>query len=409
MDQTVQQNSLNGTTKGQEQQRNAIGIAAFDEKTSKLFDWYHTMRANNPVTYNEKNKWWEIFRYEDVLRVVNDYTTFSSEHIGEESAVANAENTEFARTILNMDPPRHRQLRSLVTQAFTPRAVAQLVPRITAIVNEHLDAVAEQGRMDVVADLSYPLPVIVIAEMLGIPPEDRDQFKLWSDAVVGTSEEEGNRAWGEMRDYFKQIIAQRRKQPQDDMVTALLAAPVDGVHLTEPEVLSFCNLLLVAGNETTTNLIGNAILCFDEYPAVMDEIRADFSLLPGAIEEVLRYRSPVQLLVRGALANTVIGDKQIKVGEIIVPWLGSANRDELQFPNPDVFDIRRTSNRHVAFGHGIHFCVGAPLARIESKIALQILLERFTDIRCDHEQPLRYIESSFVYGVKSLPITFRPA
>lgn len=375
-------------------------------QTLNPFPWYRSMRESHPISYNEKDKLWEVFRYDDVLRVVNEYATFSSERVITERS-GNAEEQEVVKSLLSSDPPRHRQLRSLISQAFTPRSIAQLTPRITEIVNEQLDLVAEKGSMDIIGDLSYPLPVIVIAEMLGIPSEDRDQFKRWSDAIVSIGQEEGMSAVKEMNGYFKKIIDQRRKDPKDDLISALIEAQIEGVHLSEPELLSFCLLLLVAGNETTTNLIGNALLCFDEHPEAMEQLRAEPALLPNAIEEVLRYLSPVQLLVRAAKVDTQIGEQKIKAGEIVLPWLGSANRDESQFPQPDLFDIRRTPNRHISFGHGIHFCVGAPLARLEAKIALGILLERFTDIRRIKEVLMDPIPSTFVYGVKNLPASFK--
>jgi cytochrome P450 len=394
-------------------QTRMLGGISIPELKSNPYPHYRKMRDTNPVHYDEQNKWWDVYHYDDVLNVVTDYTTFSSERVvgdlkpqGDSSQKPDTEAP--ARTILNTDPPRHRQMRSLITQAFTPHAIAQLAPRITSIVNDHLDMVAATGKMDVVRDLSYPLPTIVIAELLGIPISEREQFKRWSDAVVSTSQEEGQQAFKEMREYFKGIIAQRRIQPQtqDDLIKSLITAQEEGQHLTDAEVISFCVLLLIAGNETTTNLIGNAIICFDERPEVMDQLRNDPALILSAVEEVLRYLSPVQLLVRVATVDTEIGGKKIKAGEIIVPWLGSANRDERQFPHPDTFDIKRNPNRHVAFGHGIHFCIGAPLARLESKIALEAMLKRFQQIRRVPGVPLKLVDSTFVYGPKELPITF---
>jgi cytochrome P450 len=261
--------------------------------------------------------------------------------------------------------------------------------------------------MDIIDDLSYPLPVTVIAEMLGIPQEDREQFKIWSDAVVGASESENGNPQAEMSSYFLDMIQQRSRERKDDLISALLDAQIDGQHLNQRELLGFCILLLVAGNETTTNLIGNAILCFDEHPEVMEQLRAEPELLPGAIEEVLRYRSPVQFMYRRVAADVTIRDSQLRAGQMVLAWIGSANRDEAQFPDPDSFDIRRTPNRHIAFGHGIHFCLGAPLARLEAKIVLTLLLERFDEIQRVRSVPLEATGSDIVYGVKHLPITFR--
>ncbi len=349
------------------------------------------------------------------MRVTSDYSTFSSEQVMTSERTIEGmrnegveEEDRLTESILSLDPPRHRQLRSLISQAFTPRSIATLTPRITQITHEYLDKVAATGQMDVIQDLSYPLPVIIIAELLGVPTEDRAQFKRWSDAIIDQSEKVSIPAMKEMNGYFRQVLVERRNDPQEDMISRLIAAEVDGEKLTERELLSFCIILLVAGNVTTTNLIGNAILCFDEQPEVMDQLRAEPALLPSAIEEVLRYRSPVQMIVRVAAMDIVIGEKEIKKGQFVVPHLGSANRDEAQFPDPDVFDIRRTPNRHVAFGHGIHFCIGAPLARLETRIALEAMLARFTDIKREQDvllEPLR--QDGAFYGVKNLPISFQ--
>jgi cytochrome P450 len=317
-------------------------------------------------------------------------------------------------SLIASDPPRHRQLRALVSQAFTPRAVAALTSRISCIVHELLDAVAPTGRMDVIRDLAYPLPVIVIAEMLGIPAGERDQFKRWSDAVV-TVENNGSArrstrrpvpAMREMHDYFEQKLAERRRQPQNDLMSHLLQAQIDGAHLTPEEVIGFCILLLIAGNETTTNLIGNAIWCFDEQPTAMELLRSRPELMASAIEEVLRYRSPVKAMLRVTKTDTMIADHTLRAGQSVKAWLGSANRDEARFPDADHFDITRTPNRHIGFGHGIHFCLGAPLARLEAQVALTIMFERLYDIKRVRAVPLEPLNSSILYGVHHLPILF---
>jgi cytochrome P450 len=383
------------------------------------FPHYKQMREQHPVAYNKESKAWEIFRYDDVYNIINDSTIFSSEEVTNTRTAKERrlklrehgfeEDEGFGRSLISTDPPRHRQLRSLISQAFTPRTIAQLAPRIHEIVQEQLDKVAANGKMDVIADLSYPLPITVIAEMLGIPTSERAQFKRWSDAVIGDDDDAVIAANHEMKQYFKEVLKQRCKQPGPDLISSLITAEIDGEKLSEPELLSFCVLLLVAGNITTTNLIGNAILCFNEHPEAMDEIRADPELLPGAIEEVLRYRSPVQLLIRAVTSDITIGGQQLKTGDLVLPNLGSANRDEAQFPDPDRFDIHRSPNRHVAFGHSIHFCIGAPLARLEAKIALELMLQRFRNIKLDTNMPLEPIASTFIYSVKHVPITFQVA
>src|SRR5690348_7549447 len=372
------------------------------EQAYNPFPWYERMRRDAPAWVDPTSGVLSVFRYDDVQRALSDYEAFSSERGPRDASSA------LNASLISSDPPRHRQLRNLVTQAFTPRAIAQLAPRITAIIDELLDPVAAVGRMDFVADLADPLPVIVIAEMLGIPTSERVQFKRWSDAIVATTD--GGltfmEAQREMAWYFSSLIAERAAEPRDDLISHLIAAEIDGERLTPMELIGFCVLLLVAGNETTTNLLGNAILCFDEQPEVYERLRAQPDLIPSAIEEVLRYRSPVQSMFRSATGETDLGGIPTRAGQPVVAWIGSANRDEAQFPDAHVFDITRAPNRHLAFGYGIHFCLGAPLARLEARLTLEALTTRFHDIRRVPDPPIRWMESSIVYGVKNLPITF---
>ena len=365
------------------------------------YPWYQAMRTNNPIAYNENYNSWSVFSYDAVQRVLTDYSDFSSQIMGDGSGLP------LGTSLINSDPPRHRKLRTIVTQAFTPRTIAQLAPRITQIVNELLDKVAAKGTMDVMEDLAYPLPVIVIAELLGVPVKDRNQFKHWSDVIVGSENPAGGEPQQEMIDYFSVLIEERRREPKDDLISSLLSAQVDGEYLNEKELMGFFILLLVAGNVTTTNLIGNAFLCFDEYPDALQQLYADPSLISSAIEEVLRYRSPVSQMYRVVREKTTLDDKQITPGSFMVAWIASANRDETQFPNADTFDVTRSPNRHLAFGHGIHFCLGAPLARLEAKIALEIMLARLPEMRRTPNTSLAAITSMILYGVKNFPITFK--
>ena len=374
------------------------------------FSWYREMRESQPVYYDSENELWNMFRYDDTQRILMDPAMFSSEVTQRMMTDEERKQVTGEPSILNLDPPRHRQLRSLVTQAFTPRTVARLEGRVTAIVDEYLNKVASTGRMDIIADLAYPLPVTVIAELLGVPTSDQAQFKHWSDIIVSTRRDEAMQAFKEMGQYFGRITKERRADPKEDLISELIAAQVDGQHLTDGELISFYVLLLVAGNETTTNLLGNALLCFDEHPETMEELRANPALLPSAIEEVLRYRSPVQRLIRITSNDVVIRGHEIKAGQLVSPWLGAANRDPEQFPDAETFKIDRTPNRHVAFGHGIHFCVGAPLSRLEAKIALDMLLKRFKDIKRDRDVSLQRIPAaSAFFGVQALPMTFTRA
>lgn len=364
------------------------------------FPWYHQMRANRPVDRHEADDAWSVFRYHDVQRVLSDYECFSSQAMG------SGGNEPLDASIISIDPPRHKQLRSLVTQAFTPRTIAQLTPRITTIVHELLDRVASRGSMDIVADLASPLPVIVIAELLGIPTADLERFKCWSDAMAGKIEDEYKTAEKEMGRYFTHLLEQRKRNPKDDLLSALLAAEVDGQKLSLEELLGFCIILLVAGNITTTNLIGNAFLCFDEYPHALAQLYTDRSLLPNAVEEVLRYRSPAQQMYRLCRKETELGGRVIPEGHLLTAWIGSANRDESEFPNAGIFDITRSPNRQIAFGYGIHYCPGAPLARLEARITLGAMLERFSQMRRVRDVPLEPVTSDLLHGVTHLPITF---
>lgn len=363
------------------------------------FPWFRHMRQSAPVVLNEQQGTWSVFKYNDVQRALSDHTFFSSQ-------AYSGEDNPIGRSMINMDPPRHRQLRALVSLAFTPRAVARLEERITAVTHELLDAVEAQGEMDVIDDLAGPLPTTIIAEMLGIPGKDREKFKLWTNQLIGSAPREGVDPQRVMADYYRQVFEARRREPRDDLVSALLAAQVDGEHLSETDLLGFCILLLLAGNETTTTLLGNALQTFDEHPEVMEELRADPSLLPGAIEEVLRYRSPVRLLLRATLQDVTLSKQSIPAGSSVITWLASANRDEEQFPNPETFDIHRTPNRHLAFGYGIHFCLGAPLARLETRIALEALLTRWTGIRRANQESLEPLGSFVLLGLRHLPIIF---
>jgi cytochrome P450 len=375
------------------------------------FPHYERMRANAPVHYDEQSGSWHVFRYDDVQRALSEYATFSS-HMGGDTASGTGQL--FASSLIATDPPRHRQLRSLVTQAFTPKAVDALAPRIAGLAHELLEGIADRGSADLMRELAYPLPVIVISELMGIPSQDRERFKHWSDVIVsqtrtGSASEDHSATNTEMAEYFLALIDQRRSRPGKDLISTLLSAEIDGQKLTVHELLGFCALLLVAGNETTTNLIGNAVLCLAESPGTIDRLLSEPALLPQTIEEVLRFRSPVQSMYRLTVAETTLGDDLIPAGAPIVAWIGSANRDERQFQRPAEFDVDRGQNRHLAFGHGIHFCLGAPLARLEARIALEALLSRLPGLSLVQGAHLERMESTIIYGLKALPVSWQPA
>ncbi|NJR52715.1 MAG: cytochrome P450 [Leptolyngbyaceae cyanobacterium CSU_1_3] len=350
----------------------------------------------SPVFYDSERESWMVFRYPDVKRVLSEWQTFSS-HI-----LHPPEQTDFTQSLNFTDPPKHRSLRSLAQQVFNPHRVEQLIPRMTAITHELLDRVAEHGQMDFMQNLAIPVPIIIIAEILGIPLEDREDFKRWSDGIVTLDPI----ALQSMGDYFRDLIKQRRGKPSHDLISDLIAAHEGGEKLTAQELVDFCIVLLVGGNETTTNLLGNAILCFNEYPKVFEQLKNEPSLLPLAIEEVLRYRSSIQAMQRITTVETQLGGQTIPVGQMVTVWLGAANRDETQFEQADTFMVDRNPNPHLAFGNGIHFCLGAPLARLEGKIVLSAVLKRLPNLHIDPTATLELIPSSDVHGVKSLPIFF---
>lgn len=390
----------------------------------KIYNWFAEMRENQPVWLDTSSRCWHVFRYDDVLKVSTDYSLFSSQRPRELTRPPFANRTITAPSLLSMDPPQHRQYRNLVSSTFTPRALAPLRKRIEEIVLELLDEVRSTGQMDVIADMAYPLPTTVIAELLGVPTTDRPMFKRWADALfsrqltdaeifnsTGIENTPGfqlaNQAMDEMDRYFEQMLEKRRLYPRKDLMSQLLAAEIEGERLNQEQMINFCTLLLLAGHVTTTHLIGQAILCLDEHPEAMRLLQEQPDLIPGAIEEVLRYASPIWRLTRVTTEEVSIAGVSIPPGAVVFAWLASANRDGTQFPEPEKFDITRSPNHHVAFGHGIHFCIGAPLARMEADIALSIMLDQLPQLHRAREIPLELLSSRVVFGVKHLPVIFQ--
>ena len=383
------------------------------------FDWYRRMRESAPVRYDEERHSWDVFRYADVKRVLDDDETFSVDPREANDFVEPEEPGEglMLDTMLFEDPPRHGELRGVVDDWFRPRRLADREPRFREIAGGLLDdAVGADGRMDVVADLASPFPVTVIAELLGVPPTDRDRFKTWSDALVeAAGAEESADAYAdrqretqmEMAQYFLEMIEARREEPRDDLLSVIVTAESEaGGRLSREEALGTCMLLLVAGNITTTNLIANAVRCFAESDAdLFDELRGDERALASAVEEVLRYRSPVQAMGRVATEDVTLGGETVEAGDRVIAWLGSANRDERQFESAGEFRPDRSPNQHLGFGYGTHYCLGAPLARLEAEVGLSELLDRVERVELAEDR-LRPTRSSFIYGVESLPIRY---
>lgn len=384
------------------------------------YPFYARMRRDHPVALDERAGCWGVYRYDDVRQVITDHDSFSSDRTRflPDADPPTAEQFRVASSLVGTDPPRHRLLRDLVSRAFTPRAIAQLEPHIAELTEGMLDAVVPTGSMDLIADLAYPLPVTVIAEMLGIPTSDRPRFKRWADALFeGTNEiptdsnapivQERMRVLAEMNDYFRAFVEQRRGAPTDDLISRLVAAEVEGQRLSEGEVLAFCTLLLIAGHITTTNLLGNAMVALLDHPEQLRRLRSDLALVPSTIEEVLRYDGPVQAIPRFILQDAEVGGQRIAAGQRILAWIAAANRDAAEFPDPDRFDITRSPNHHLAFGAGIHFCLGAPLARLEARVALTILLHRLETIELAERTAPALTGNTFLRGVTRLPLRFQ--
>lgn len=363
---------------------------------------YAHMRATTPVHFNPTLKVWEVYGYHDIQAVLGDAKTFSSD-------------LSDGKMMVFMDPPRHTQFRRLVARAFTSKVIADLEPGVQAITDALLDRVQAAGRMDLVTDLAFALPVTVIAELLGLPAADHERFKQWSIPAIRAAEMELMglvpapelvQAVDALDAYLAELIAARRDRPRADLVSALLAAEVDGERLTLQEVASTCRLLLIAGFETTTNLIGNTLQLLLAHPEALAQLRADPELVPAAIEEALRFNTPFLFFARIATRDVVLGGQLIKAGQQVMTFNASGNRDEAAFPHADRFDITRSANRHLSFGHGIHYCLGAGLGRLEARVAISTLLRRFGGLRLEEGRAAEPLASVVLFGFSSLPVRF---
>lgn len=385
---------------------------------------YRRLRDEDPVHQAEPGVW-ILSRYADCAALLRDPRASSDERNSlqfqaqiseQEGAGDGLDRADQSRSFLFLDPPDHTRLRGLVSKAFTPRVVEGLRPRIQQLVDQLLDTVAERDRIEVIDELAYPLPVQVISEMLGVPSADREVFKEWSRELArgldGTPVEDPEQlarlmgASAAFTEYFRALIERRRREPGDDLLSGLIAVEERGDTLTESELLSTCILLLVAGHETTVNLIANGLLALLRHPDQLARLRADRSIEKSAIEELLRYDPPVQLTSRILLDDYEIEGRVIGKGESATLLLASANRDPAEFPDPDRLDLTRGNNRHLAFGYGIHFCLGAPLARVEGQIALSTLVRRFPEIRLITDTP-QYKENIVLRGLATLPVALR--
>jgi cytochrome P450 len=386
------------------------------EFVANPYPMYQRLRAEDPV-HQSPLGFWVLTRYDDVVFVLRD-ARLAKEAIpaviAQRFGITNPPG--IGQSMLDRDPPDHTRLRGLVNKAFTPRVVEQLRPRVQSIVDELLGRLDGRHDMDLIEEFAYPIPVTVICELLGVPVADRDRFKSWGldiarglDAVLfgphSVFAERGAVARHALAEYFRELIAERRKAPREDMLSGLIAAEEAGDRLSEIEMLATCILLLVAGHETTVNLIGNGTLALLRNPDQLQRLRENPGLIATAVEELLRYDGPVQRTARVTSEDVKIGDRVIAKDEMVMPFLGAADRDPAHFAEPDRLDLGRRENRHVAFGYGIHFCLGAPLARVEGQIALGTLVRRLPNLALATERP-EFRMSLTLRGLASLPVSF---
>jgi cholest-4-en-3-one 26-monooxygenase len=387
----------------------------------RAHDIWRRLRAEAPVFWNPANAqlagFWSITKYADVIAVSRDTETYISSR-GISMAANPAEPPPGAgKMMIMMDPPRHVRLRRLVNKGFTPRMVAQLEPEVRAIANRIIDDVASRGACDFVTDVAALLPLAVICSMMGIPQEDWAlMFDLTNrglgpadpeyQTVPGNPQETAEQSRREMFAYFSAQAAARRQERRDDLVSVLVGSEIDGESLSEEEILYFCQLLILAGNETTRNAISGGLLAFFDHPSEWQRLRAEPALMPTAVEEILRWTSPVTHMMRYVTRDVELHGQHLREGERVLLWYPSANRDEEVFPNADQFDIGRTPNDHIAFGIGEHFCLGTGLARLEIRVMFETLLGRLPDIALAGE--VERLRSSFIGGIKHMPVRFTP-
>lgn len=377
------------------------------------FPIYARMRATMPMAHIPAANTWQVFRYDDVKVVLSDRERFSSavHRYAPDSPLIKVVPE---RNLLWSDPPLHSNMRGLVAQAFTPRLIAGLQPQIEQIVDSLLDGVIEAGRLDVVDDFATPLAAMVVGILLGFPVENYLQLKRWASAMLESwddlfSGKEPVDTTVDLRAFVEGVIAARRAEPRDDMISKLLGAEVDGDRLSTADLTYFCTILLFGGLETTVNLVASTVRCLLEAPDQMDRLRANPALVASAVEEVMRYRSPFQIEFRWATHDLSFAGVSIRKGQMLAAFIGSANRDESAFPDGERFDIARQPNHHLGLGSGIHYCLGAPLARMEGQIALRKIMERLPGLARSDDAPLApCLGAPVSHGVAHLPVSFTP-
>lgn len=381
--------------------------------------WLHGERPAEAVEFDPEQGLWNVWGHAECREMLGDHQVFSS-HTARLLPVG-VDDSLIEGDLSQLDPPRHLKFRKLLTPAFTPKAIAALEPRIEAVTAELLDAIDGKPDIELVADLAYPLPVIVIAELLGVPPSDREMFRGWADNVIesfsgfSSLDEEngaediaaGTERMQPLLAYLREHVEERRRHPREDLLTQLATAEVDGERLTDNEAVNVANIMLITGHITTSMILGNTLLCLDHDPEQAARVRADRSLVPGAMEEALRVLPPATVLTRATNTDAEVNGYRIPKDQLVFLWLGAANRDPKAFPDPGRFDPDRDPNPHFGFGWGIHFCIGAGLARLEGRIALNGLLDRFAELRADPDDPPGFFGTPDMIGVNRLPLHTR--
>ena len=383
---------------------------------------YHKLRRHDPVHWDPFLHAWVVTRYADVVQVLHHFSANRTPTPEQLSALnlsaLNPIAEVMVRQMLFLDPPDHTRLRALASAAFTPRRVEQLRSHIQEVMNRLLDAVVSNGSMDVIADFAGPAPAIVTAELLGVPASDHAQLKEWSQdfaEMLGNFQHNPDRFPRVLRSvenlcsYFRSAMREQHVHPREGLVQAMMGAEIEGARLTEEEVIANLIVTMVGGLETTTNLIGNGVLTLLRHPSELDRLRADSSLIPSAVEELLRYESPSQHTARLAPADVDLGGKVIRKRQAVIAVMGAGNRDPERFPEPDRLDITRKNNQHLAFGWAAHFCFGAALARMEGQIAFDTILRRLPQLRLNAQGPLVWRHNLGLRGLTSLPVAFAPS
>ncbi|MGB0014664.1 MAG: cytochrome P450 [Candidatus Sulfotelmatobacter sp.] len=389
------------------------------EVLANPYPLYQKLRSHDPVHWDPFLHAWVVTRYADVVHVLHHFSadrTPTPEQLNALNLSAlNPIAEVMVRQMLFLDPPDHTRLRTLASAAFTPRRVEQLRSRIQDVMDSLLDTVVAKGSMDMIADFASPAPAIVTAELFGVPAADHAQLKEWSQdfaEMLGNFQHNPDRfsrvlqSVENLTSYFRSAMREQQAHPREGLVQAMMSAEIEGARLTEEEIIANLIVTMVGGQETTTNLIGNGVLTLLRNPAELDRLRADLSLIPGAVEELLRYESPSQHTARLAPADVELGGKQIRKRQAVIAVMGAANRDPERFPEPDALDITRKNNQHLAFGWAAHFCFGASLARLEGQIAFRTILMRLPELRLNAEGPLVWRHNLGLRGLTSLPVEF---